>query len=176
MKSETIVFGGGCFWCMEAVFQMFDGVVKTQPGYAGGTTKNPTYDELAYQGNPGYHAEVLQIEYYPDKIPLEKLLDIFFKSHDPTSKNFQGVADHGTEYRSIILYSTEAQKKAVENFIKLAQKEYDKPIVTEVQKLGIFYPAEREHKDFYKKNPFNPYCVFVTRPKVNKIKKEFAVK
>lgn len=161
---------------MEAVFQMFDGVVKTQPGYAGGTTKNPTYNELAYEGNPGYHAEVLEIEYDTDKAPLEKLLDIFFKSHDPTSKNFQGVADYGTEYRSIILYNTEDQKKVIEKFIKRAQKDYSKPIMTEVKKLGVFYPAEKEHKDFYKKNPLNPYCIFVTRPKVNKIKKEFGLK
>lgn len=160
---------------MEAVFQMFKGVVKTEPGYAGGTTKNPTYEEVAYGGNPGYHAEALQVEYDPDIVSLDKLLDIFFKSHDPTSINFQGVADHGTEYRSIVLYNTAEQKKAVENFINRIKKDYDKPIVTEVKKLDMFYPAEKEHKDFYKKNPLNPYCIFVVRPKVSKIKKEFSL-
>ena len=171
--TERIVLGGGCFWCTEAVFQMFKGVVKTTPGYSGGSTSNPNYEEVAYKGNPGNHAEVLEIEYDPSVITLEKLLKIFFRMHDPTSVDFQGAADYGPQYRSIVLYTTEEQKKATGRFIDEARKDYSKPIATEVKKLGVFYPAEEEHKDFYKRNPLNPYCVFVTRPEVNKIKKEF---
>lgn len=172
-KSESIVFGGGCFWCTEAVFKMFDGVIATMPGYAGGTKKNPTYEEVC-TGDTG-HAEVLKIDYNPDKISLDKLLEIFFKMHDPTILNRQG-NDTGTQYRSIILYSKDAQKKASESYIKKAQKDFNKPIVTEIKKLDVFYPAEQYHKDYSDKNPLNPYCMLVVRPKVDKIKKEFNLK
>lgn len=169
-KTENIVFGGGCFWCTEAVFKMLKGVIKTMPGYAGGTTKNPTYEQVC-DGNTG-HAEVLSIDYDPNTVSLHKLLEVFFEMHDPTSLNQQG-ADYGTQYRSIVLFNSEKQKDEVQKFIKNHQKDFDKPIVTEVKKLDKFYPAEEYHKDYSDKNPLNPYCLLVVRPKVEKIKKEF---
>ncbi len=172
MSNEIIMLGSGCFWCTEAVFSMLDGVKSTYPGYAGGTTSNPTYEQVC-SGTTG-HAEVLKIEYDPNKIPLEKLLDIMFHMHDPTSLNRQG-ADVGTQYRSIILYNTNEQKEVIENFIKKMQAKYDKPIVTEVRKLENFYPAEEYHHMYFEKNPNQGYCAFVIRPKVDKIKKEFGV-
>lgn len=174
MVSETksIVFGGGCFWCSEAIFDMMKGVKATNPGYAGGTTKNPTYDDVC-SGQTG-HAEVLQIEYDPKVITLEKLLEVFFTMHDPTTLNSQG-ADFGTQYRSIILYNSDAEKKEIENFISNIQKDYKKPIVTEVKKLEKFYIAEDYHKKYYKNNPNQPYCTFVIKPKVDKVKKKFGV-
>jgi peptide-methionine (S)-S-oxide reductase len=174
MTSETqaIVFGGGCFWCTEAVFSMIEGVVKTMPGYAGGTTKNPTYEEVC-SGDTG-HVEVLQVEYDPKIVALDKLLDVFFTMHDPTTIDRQG-ADVGSQYRSIILYTSDEQKKGAENFIKGIQKNFGKPIVTEVKKLDKFYPAESYHKDYYDKNKINPYCMFVVKPKVDKVKKKFGL-
>jgi len=172
MKPETekVIFGGGCFWCTEAVFKMLRGIVKTIPGYAGGTRKDPTYEDVC-SGTTG-HAEVLEVEYDPKVARFDKLLAVFFEMHDPTSKNQQG-ADIGTQYRSIILYTTEAQKETIKKFFAEAQKKLPKPIVTEVKKLDKFYPSEDYHKDYYAKNPLNPYCIFVTRPKLEKIKKEF---
>jgi peptide-methionine (S)-S-oxide reductase len=174
MTSETqaIVFGGGCFWCTEAVFSMIEGVVKTMPGYAGGTTKNPTYEEVC-SGDTG-HVEVLQVEYDPKIVALDKLLDVFFTMHDPTTIDRQG-ADVGSQYRSIILYTSDEQKRGAENFIKGIQKNFGKPIVTEVKKLDKFYPAESYHKDYYDKNKINPYCMFVVKPKVDKVKKKFGL-
>ncbi|MCL4379529.1 MAG: peptide-methionine (S)-S-oxide reductase MsrA [Candidatus Marsarchaeota archaeon] len=148
---------------------MLDGV-KTTPGYAGGTTQNPTYEQVC-SGTTG-HAEVIMLEYDPTIAPLEKILDIFFKMHDPTQVNRQG-NDIGAQYRSIILYTTEAQKKVIEGFISDLQKKAPARIMTEVRKLGAFYQAEEYHKDYFKRNPANPYCIFVIRPKVSKIKKEF---
>ncbi len=170
-KTETIVLGGGCFWCTEAVFQMFNGVIKTAPGYAGGNVSNPTYEQVC-TGETG-HAEVLIVEYDPKIIALDVLLDVFFNMHDPTSLNRQE-ADVGTQYRSVILYNTPEQKEIITKSIKKAQADFDKPIVTEVKKLDKFYPAEEYHKDYYNKNPIQPYCMFVTRPKVQKIKKMYA--
>jgi peptide-methionine (S)-S-oxide reductase len=174
MTSETqaIVFGGGCFWCTEAVFSMIEGVVKTMPGYAGGTTKNPTYEEVC-SGDTG-HVEVLQVEYDPKIVALDKLLDVFFTMHDPTTIDRQG-ADVGSQYRSIILYTSDEQKRGAENFIKGIQKNFGKPIVTEVKKLDKFYPAESYHKDYYDKNKINPYCMFVVKPKIDKVKKRFGL-
>lgn len=171
-KNKKIVFGGGCFWCTEAVFDMFDGVVKTTPGYAGGTTKNPTYEQVC-SGQTG-HAEVLEIEYDPKKTSPKKLLEIFFSMHDPTLKNRQG-ADVGSEYRSIILYESEEQKKAALEYIKKEQEKLGKPIFTEVKKLDVFYPAEDYHKKYFDKNPYSPYCMFVIRPKVKKVKEKFGL-
>jgi peptide-methionine (S)-S-oxide reductase len=168
--NETIVLGGGCFWCSEAVFKMFDGVVKITPGYAGGTTPNPTYKQVC-SGTTG-HAEVIELEYDPAVAPLEKILDIFFKMHDPTSLNRQE-ADIGSQYRSIILYNSDKQKRIIDGFIDGIRKNYDKPIVTEVKPLVAFYPSEDYHKDYYKNNPFQPYCMLVIRPKVARIRKEF---
>ncbi len=173
-KTGTIVFGGGCFWCTEAVFQMMKGVIETTPGYAGGTTGSPTYDELAYKGNPGDHTEVVRIEYDPNVMPLKTLLEIFFEMHDPTRNDFQGIADYGAAYRSLILYTSNEQKKVIEESMREQQKKYAKPILTRVKKLGRFYEAEEYHKNYYKNHPLEPYCLLVTRPEVNKIKKEFA--
>ncbi|MDE1832897.1 MAG: peptide-methionine (S)-S-oxide reductase MsrA [Candidatus Micrarchaeota archaeon] len=171
--TDSIVFGGGCFWCTEAVFKMFNGVVKTTPGYAGGHTKNPTYEDVC-SGETG-HAEVLRVDYDPKVAPLEKLLEIFFTSHDPTSVNQQG-ADIGSQYRSIILYSDDAQKKVILDYIKRIAPNFKKPVATEVKRLDAFYESEDYHKDYYKNNPLQPYCMFVIRPKVGKIKKEFGLK
>ena len=171
MKNETIVFGGGCFWCTEAVFKMIKGVVDTTPGYAGGTTANPTYEQVC-TGSTG-HAEVLKIDYNPERVTLERLLDVFMTMHDPTSLNRQG-ADTGTQYRSMVLYNTDEQKKTVEAFLKRAQKNFDKPIVTEVRKLDRFYVAEDYHKRYYDKNPNLPYCIMVIRPKVEKVREKFS--
>ena len=171
-NTEKIVLGGGCFWCTEAVFSMFKGVVKTTPGYAGGRTRNPTYEEVC-SGTTG-HAEVLQVEYDPEIAPLGRILEIFFKMHDPTSVNRQG-NDVGEQYRSIILYTTEEQKVEIGRFIGALQKNVSGRIATEVRKLVEFYPAEEYHKDYFKKNPANQYCMFVIRPKVGKVKKEFGL-
>ena len=162
---NTLILGGGCFWCTEAAFQMLK--IKVTPGYAGGNTKNPTYDEVCYK-NTG-HAEVIKVE-YSKPITIEKILDIFFKVHDPTLLNRQG-NDVGSKYRSIIFYTTEEQKKKIDIFIKSLQNNFEKPIVTEVKKLDKFYPAENYHKNYYKNNPLQPYCMFVIRPKINKLKK-----
>lgn len=171
-KNEIIVFGGGCFWCTEAVFKLFKGVVKTRPGYAGGNTKNPTYEQVC-TGNTG-HAEVLLVEYDPKILPLETLFDVFFTMHDPTSINRQD-SDVGSQYRSMILYNTQEQKKKAEEFIRKIQKDFDRPIVTEIKKLDVFYPAEEYHKDYYAKNRFQPYCSLVIGPKIAKIKKKFGL-
>lgn len=172
LTPKEIVMGGGCFWCSEAVFSMLDGVVKATPGYAGGTAKNPTYEQVC-RGDTG-HAEVIKVEYNPQIVTLEKLLEVFFTMHDPTSYNRQG-GDTGSQYRSVILYNSEEQKAAVEEFIRKNQKNFEKPIVTEVKKLENFYPAESYHQNYYKKNPFQPYCLLVVRPKVNKVKEKFKV-
>lgn len=147
-NKETIVLGGGCFWCTEAVFKMLKGVISVEPGYAGGHTKNPTYEEVC-SGKTG-HAEAIKIEYDPQVISLETLLTVFFATYDPTTLNRQG-NDVGEQYRSIILYSTEEQKKISEDFIKEldnSSKE-GKSVVTEVKKLEKFYPAEDYHKNYY---------------------------
>lgn len=166
--NELATFGGGCFWCLEAVFKQVPGVVSVTSGYAGGYTKNPTYKEVC-SGTTG-HAEVIQIEYDPKKISYRELLDIFWKSHDPTSLNRQG-ADVGTQYRSIILYHNEEQKKIAEESKKDVSKYYDKPIVTEIVPLNAFYKAEEYHQNFYEKNPDYSYCVLAIKPKLEKIQK-----
>lgn len=168
MKNK-IVFGGGCFWCTEAIFQKIKGL-KVEPGYAGGTTINPTYEQVC-TGKTG-HAETIEIEYEEEKVSLKYLLEVFFKTHDPTTLNYQG-NDYGTEYRSLILYTTEEQKKIIEKFMKDKQKEFNNKIVTEIKKLEKFYPAEKDHKNFYKDNQNQPYCRFVILPKLEKFDKEF---
>jgi peptide-methionine (S)-S-oxide reductase len=172
-KTEIAVFGGGCFWCTEAVFQMLKGIVSVRSGYAGGTTENPTYEEVS-GGNTG-HAEVIRIEYEPDKISFKDLLTVFFGSHDPTTRNQQG-ADVGTQYRSVIFYTTPEQKKDAEDFIKALNdsNEMGKPIVTEVEPLQNFYNAESYHQNFYKSNQENRYCEIIINPKLEKVQKEFA--
>ena len=156
----------------EAVFRLFKGVTETCPGYAGGTTANPTYDQVC-DGYTG-HAEVLKIDYDPKLIKLDKLLDVFFTMHDPTTLNRQG-ADVGTQYRSIILYTSDKQMEAAQKFIGSAQKEFKDPIVTEVKRLDKFYPAEEYHKDYYERNPRQGYCSVVIGPKIAKVKKKYGL-
>ena len=166
---ETIVFGAGCFWCTEAVFSKLNGVLSVLPGYAGGTTKNPTYYSVC-SGKTG-HAEVLQVEYNPGLIAIERLLDLFFSMHDPTDSHGQG-NDKGSQYRSMILYTSEKQRLAIEHAMNNLQAEVKKPIITEVAKLKEFYPAEENHQEYFKKNPLQPYCLLVIRPKLAKLKKK----
>jgi peptide-methionine (S)-S-oxide reductase len=166
---EIATLGGGCFWCTEAVFQMLPGVKTVTSGYAGGTKENPTYKDVC-RGDTG-HAEVIQIEFDPKVISYEKLLETFWDAHDPTTLNRQG-ADHGTQYRSIILYSSEAQKAAAERSKAEAQNRFKKPIVTEIVPLKKFYQGEDYHQDYYRSNPDQPYCRAVIRPKVEKFEKK----
>ncbi|MFO7849090.1 MAG: peptide-methionine (S)-S-oxide reductase MsrA [Spirochaetia bacterium] len=168
--SEKITLGGGCFWCLEAVYQKIDGVESVVSGYAGGSTHNPSYEEVCTGGTG--HAEVVQIEYDPEITDLEKILDIFWKVHDPTTLNRQG-PDVGTQYRSVIFYHTEKQhRKAVESVKQLEdQRLFEDPVVTEIAPLENFYPAEEYHQNYYEKNPYAGYCSFVIRPKLKKLKK-----
>lgn len=172
MQRETIVFGGGCFWCTEAVFKMLKGVISVEPGYTGGSIPNPTYEQVC-GGNTG-HVEVVKIEYDVNMVSLETLLTVFFASHDPTTKNRQG-NDIGTQYRSVIYCTTEQQKVACEKFITNlnASSEKGVPIITEVKPLDIFYPAEDYHKNYYENNKNQGYCQVVINPKLAKVKKEF---
>ncbi|MFP4562252.1 MAG: peptide-methionine (S)-S-oxide reductase MsrA [Spirochaetia bacterium] len=163
---ETAVLGGGCFWCIEAVFERIDGIEEAVSGYAGGTTKDPTYKEVC-SGSTG-HAEVVRLRFDPSKITYDEVLDIFFKAHDPTTVNRQG-ADVGSQYRSIILYSSEEQKRKAEAALKRARKNYSDPLVTEIVPLNEFYEAEDYHQDYYDVNPNAPYCRMVIDPKLTKL-------
>ena len=167
--TETATLGGGCFWCTEALFQMLPGVKSVASGYAGGTKANPTYQDVC-SGDTG-HAEVIQIEFDPGVVSYDKILSTFWDAHDPTTLNRQG-ADHGTQYRSIILYNSEAQKLAAEKSKAEAQKHFSKPIVTEIVPLKAFYKAEGYHQDYFRSNPDQPYCRFVIQPKVDKFEKK----
>ncbi len=167
--TEVAVLGGGCFWCMEAEFQRIPGVKSVTSGFAGGTTANPTYQQVC-TGETG-HAEVTKIEFDPQKISYEKLLSYFWDAHDPTTLNQQG-ADVGTQYRSVILYSSEAQKEAAIKSKADAQKNFKRPIVTEIVPLKAFYKAEDYHQDYYNNNSSAPYCQVVIRPKVEKLEKK----
>lgn len=172
-SSEVTAFGGGCFWCTEAVFKMLKGVSLVEPGYAGGTTENPTYWKLHAGMND--HAEVVRIAYDPSEVPYRTLLTVFFASHDATQVDGQG-NDLGSEYRSLVLYTTEEQKTVAEAFIDeldASSKDGD-PITTEVAPLTKFYPAEAEHLDFYAKNKNAGYCQIIIAPKLQKVQKEFA--
>jgi len=168
-KIETATFGGGCFWCMEAVFERLPGVKSVTSGFAGGHTANPTYEQVC-TGNSG-HAEVTQIEFDPAGISYEKLLDVFWQAHDPTTLNRQG-ADEGTQYRSVILYHGEAQKLAAEKSKASAQKNFKHPIVTEIVPFTQFYPAEGYHQEYYDNHSSAPYCQVVIAPKLEKLEKE----
>ena len=172
-KAEIAVFGGGCFWCTEAVFSELKGVLAVDPGYAGGRTENPTYRQVCSESTG--HAEVIQVQYNPDQITYNRLLEVFFATHDPTTLNRQG-ADVGASYRSIILYTNDAQKDQAEAFIRELDSRGGKgnPIVTEVAKLERFYEAEADHKQFYMNNPAAMYCQVVISPKVEKVRAEFA--
>ncbi len=167
-KTELATFGGGCFWCTEAVFQSLDGVKKVTSGYAGGKTENPTYEQVC-SGETG-HAEVIQIEFDPTKISYDKLVDVFWEAHDPTTLNRQG-NDFGTQYRSIILYHNDAQKAAAEKSKKEAAAHFSKPIVTEIVPFTKFYASESYHHDYYRRNSSKPYCSVVIKPKLEKLQK-----
>lgn len=166
---QTAVFGGGCFWCTEALFQMLPGVKSVVSGYAGGTKENPTYKEVC-AGTTG-HAEVIRVEYDPNVVSYEKLVDTFWEAHDPTTLNRQG-ADEGTQYRSIILYTSEVQKAAAEKSKAAAQKNFSSPIVTEIVPLTKFYEAEGYHQEYFQNNPNQGYCRVVIKPKVEKFEKK----
>ena len=178
MKNDTMdsaTFGNGCFWCSEAIFGRLKGVLSVIPGYAGGHTKNPTYEEVC-TGNTGY-AEVVKIDFNPEIISYRELLEVFWKTHDPTTLNRQG-ADVGTQYRSVIFFHNEKQKKTAEHYKEELQKAkiWQKPIVTEISPLTSFYPAEDYHKKYYENNPAQGYCNFVITPKVEKFEKIFREK
>jgi peptide-methionine (S)-S-oxide reductase len=170
---ETATLGGGCFWCVEAAYQLMDGVHSAVSGYSGGHVENPTYQQVCDK-NTG-HAEVVQIQYDPVKITFSEILDYFWQAHDPTTLNRQG-NDAGPQYRSIILYHDDAQKKVAEASIKEAQAHFTNPIVTEVVPFKKFYEAEDYHQDYYKNNPRAGYCYFVIRPKIEKLSKELEKK
>ena len=172
---EKATFGAGCFWCVEAVFQDLDGVEKVVSGYSNGRIANPTYREVC-SGLTG-HAEVIQLTYDPAKISFEELLEVFWKTHDPTTLNRQG-ADTGTQYRSGVYYHNEEQRLLAEEYKqKLNEVQaFDKPIVTEIEPLKSFYPAEDYHQNYFKQNGHEPYCQFVVRPKVQKLQAVFGDK
>ncbi len=165
-------FAGGCFWCMEAVFQRLKGVESIVSGYTGGTVENPTAEQV-YSSKTG-HAEAIQISFDPEIISYEKLLEVFWKLHDPTSFNKQGY-DVGTEYRSIIFYHDEKQKEIAEKSKETLEKSgyYQNKVVTEIILFTDFYPAEFYHQDYYNKNTYQPYCQIIIDPKIQKLYKEF---
>lgn len=165
MERESAVLGGGCFWCTEAIYKRVKGVTKVEPGYAGGHLPDPTYQQVC-DGNTG-HAEVIRVEFDPQVIRYADILEIFWQAHDPTTLNRQG-NDVGPQYRSIILTGSEEQRQAAEESLKEAQASgmFREPIVTEIQPLGAFYPAEDYHLDYFANNPNQPYCRMIISPKV----------
>jgi peptide-methionine (S)-S-oxide reductase len=168
-KPQYAVFGGGCFWCMEAVFERVPGVIAVVNGYSGGHVDHPTYEEVCTETTG--HAEVVQIEFDPAKVSYEHLLDVFWDAHDPTSLNRQG-ADEGAQYRSVIFYLNDAQKAAAEKSMAAAQAQFTKPIVTAIEPLKKFWRAEEYHQHYFAKHPDQGYCAFVIRPKVRKLQAE----
>ncbi|MDY6796681.1 MAG: peptide-methionine (S)-S-oxide reductase MsrA [Actinomycetota bacterium] len=166
---EEIVLGGGCFWCIEAVLNTLDGVVEAVPGYGGGHKSDPAYEEVC--GGSTGHAEVVRVRYDTRRISLEDLLEVFFSAHDPTSLNRQGL-DVGTQYRSIILYNTGEQKEIIEGFLDGIGSRYASAVVTEVRRLERFYPAEEYHHRYYERNPHQPYCRVMIKPKLEKLGKK----
>ena len=174
-NNEVAVLGGGCFWCIEAVFNMIEGVESVISGYAGGHKDNPTYYEVC-SGQTG-HAEVVRVEFDPEKVTFPEVLEVFFASHDPTTLNRQG-HDVGTQYRSVILCDSESQQAQAADFIKALDESGTEngPVVTQIAPLDVFYPAEREHHLFYQRNPGSMYCQIVIDPKVSKVRQKFASK
>jgi peptide-methionine (S)-S-oxide reductase len=174
-KKEVATLAGGCFWCLEAVYNDLRGVEKVVSGYSGGRVANPSYEEVC-TGRTG-HAEVIQISFDPQVISFKELLEVFFTIHDPTTLNRQG-ADHGTQYRSAIFYHSPEQKEVADKVIAdiTAAKIWNNPIVTEVTKFDVFYPAEEYHQRYYERNPNQGYCRMVIEPKVIKFRKQFMPK
>ena len=174
-SSETLTLGGGCFWCMEAVFTELKGVTRVESGFAGGTVPNPSYERVSMGGTG--HAEVVQITFDPQVIDRDTILRAFFTVHDPTTLNRQG-ADFGTQYRSVIFYHSEEQQRIAQEVIRELDEArlWNSPIVTEVSPMGVFYTAEEHHQDYFQRNMFNPYCQYVVAPKVEKVRKIFREK
>lgn len=174
-KYELATFGQGCFWCAEAIFEQLEGVIKVESGYSGGKTSNPTYKEVC-SGLTG-HAEVVQITFDPNKISYDELLEVFWKTHDPTTLNRQG-NDVGTQYRSVIFYHNDEQKRKAEAYLKKlnAEKVWNAPIVTEISPFAKFYKAEDYHQEYFANNPEQAYCRFVIVPKLEKFEKVFKAK
>jgi peptide-methionine (S)-S-oxide reductase len=168
-RHNTVTFGGGCFWCIEAVLQRIEGVLSVASGYAGGTTPNPTYEEVC--GGETGHAEVVQVTFDPSLISYEEILDIFWQAHDPTTLNRQG-PDTGTQYRSVIFYANDAQRQAAESSKKKVQSKYKSPVVTEVLPLETFWKAEDYHQNYYNTHQAQGYCRMVISPKLKKLKLE----
>ena len=165
-RRDSAVIGGGCFWCVEAVFEQLEGVLSVESGYAGGHTEHPTYDDIC-TGTTG-HAEVIRITFDADVISYDDLLGIFWQAHDPTTLNRQG-ADVGTQYRSVIFYADESQRVRAEASRDKAQAQFRDPIVTEISALPVFYVAEDYHQDYFRNNRNAPYCQIVIRPKLKKL-------
>jgi peptide-methionine (S)-S-oxide reductase len=174
-KRETAILGGGCFWCLEAVYQQLNGVLGVESGYAGGHAPNPSYSDVC-TGTTG-HIEVVQVAFDPDVIGYREILDVFFAVHDPTSRDRQG-EDVGEQYRSVIFTRTDEQRETAEAAIRElnAAGIWDRPIVTEVRPAAAFYPAEEYHRQYYVRNPEQPYCAYVVSPKVRKFREKFAAK
>ena len=173
--NEVATLGGGCFWCLEAVFEQLRGVERVESGYSGGSMPNPTYHQVC-TGRTG-HAEVIQVTFDPPVVSFREVLDVFFATHDPTTRNRQG-PDAGTQYRSAIFYHSPQQKQIAEERIAELNADgiWDAPIVTEVAPFQAFYPAEDYHQGYYRENPGQPYCLAVVSPKVAKFRKQFADK
>lgn len=173
MNNETAIFGGGCFWCTEAIFQRLNGVISVTSGYSGGNIDNPSYEEVS-SGSTG-HVEAAKIEFDPTQVSYETLLDVFFATHDPTQINAQG-HDVGPQYQSTIFYTGDGQKRVIEDYInKLeADKVFPKPIATVVKAFSKFYEAESYHRNYYNNNTGQGYCQFVINPKIAKLRQKFA--
>ena len=171
--TETATFGGGCFWCVEAAFKELDGVESVTSGYAGGHVEDPSYEAVC-SGETG-HAEVVRVAYDPDAIGYDDLLEVFFAVHDPTQLNRQG-PDVGTQYRSIVLFEDDEQRRQAEAYIEALDEEYDDDVVTELEELETFYEAEAYHQDYFEKNPNDAYCTMHARPKVEKVREKFEAK
>ena len=172
MKNKQVAtFGGGCFWCIEAVIQRLKGVEKVVSGYTGGKTKDPTYKDICSGSTE--HVEVVQVTFNPDELTYEDLIKIFMTSHDPTTVNRQG-ADRGTQYRSAIFYHNEAQKVVLDQVVEELKESFSDPIVTEIAPLDIFYSAEEYHQDYYNNNSWAGYCMVVISPKIRKLRNKYA--
>ena len=172
-QKEITTLGGGCFWCLEAVYDQLEGVLDVVSGYAGGHVPNPDYRSVC-NGTTG-HAEVVQVTFDPQEITFKEILEVFFTIHDPTTLNRQG-ADVGTQYRSAIFYHSDEQKTVAENVMSeiKAAKIWDNPIVTEITPLDVFYPAEEYHQEYFQRNPYQGYCQIVIAPKVAKFRQKYA--
>ncbi len=175
MVKETVTLGGGCFWCLEAVYLCMEGVTRVQSGYTGGQTSNPSYEEVC-RGHTG-HAEVVQLDFDPQVTPLREILSVFFTIHDPTTLNRQG-ADVGTQYRSVVFYHDEGQKGEVERFMQelTSRRIWPNPLVTQLKPMSEFFVAEEYHQKYFFTNPHQGYCMAVVSPKVSKFRSKFAHK